>query len=132
MRNVRCEGWRIIRDSNGNLVNNAVKFTPEGGQITISAEHMSAASSGNFPPPDRGYDVMISVADTGPGIDLAQLDSVFERFSQIGSHLNRLQSGIGLGLPLAKGLVEKHGGQLWADTNPGTGAVFHFTLPAVE
>ena len=116
----------------GNLVNNAVKFTPEGGQITISAENTPAVLHDSHSPPDRCCDVMISVADTGPGIDPAQLESVFERFSQIGSHLNRVQGGIGLGLPLAKALVEKHGGQLWAEANVGTGAIFYFTLPAAK
>lgn len=113
----------------GNLVNNAVKFTPEGGQITISVENRPASLVNGLAPGDRCNDVMISVADTGTGIDLDQLEGVFERFSQIGSHLNRVQGGIGLGLPLAKGLVEKHGGQLWAEANRGTGTIFHFTLP---
>jgi len=116
----------------GNLVNNALKFTPEGGQITISAQNRPVAPQTDLPIPDRRYDVMISVADTGPGIDLEQLESIFERFSQIGSHLTRTQNGIGIGLPLAKGLAEKHGGQLWAEANSGTGAIFHFTLPAME
>ncbi|MBX3052602.1 MAG: GAF domain-containing protein [Caldilineaceae bacterium] len=116
----------------GNLINNAIKFTPEGGQITISAEHAPVDNNNGYPATERLCGVMISVADTGPGIDLAQLESVFERFSQIGSHLNRVQGGIGLGLPLAKGLVEKHGGQLWAEANVGTGATFHFTLPAAK
>jgi len=116
----------------GNLVNNAIKFTPEGGQITISAENSATTLHLDYPPHKRRCDVMITVADTGPGIAPDQLEGVFERFSQIGSHLNRVQSGIGLGLPLAKGLVEKHGGQLWADAKSGTGAVFHFTLPAAK
>lgn len=115
-----------------NLVNNAVKFTPEGGQITISAENAPASVASRQPLPDSLGKVLLSVSDTGPGIDLAQLESVFERFSQIGSHLNRAQGGIGLGLPLAKGLVEKHGGQLWVETNSGTGARFCFTLPAAK
>lgn len=116
----------------GNLVNNALKFTPEGGQITISAQNRPVAPQTNSPTPDRNYDVMISVADTGPGIDLEQLEGIFDRFSQIGSHLTRTHNGIGIGLPLAKGLAEKHGGQLWADAKPGVGATFHFTLPAME
>jgi|GEM_PF-241893 len=116
----------------GNLVNNAIKFTPEGGQITITAEARPAAPVSSGPAEDFYREVLISVADTGPGIDAAQLESVFERFSQIGSHLNRLQGGIGLGLPLAKGLVEKHGGQLWAEVNAGTGTIFCFTLPAAR
>lgn len=116
----------------GNLVNNAVKFTPEGGRITISADNTAAAPQNGISTVDSNPEVLVSVADTGPGIDPEQLESIFERFSQIGSHLNRVQGGIGLGLPLAKGLVEKHGGRLWAETNEHAGATFHFTLPCAE
>ena len=116
----------------GNLVNNAVKCTPEGGQITISAANTPSTPQASHSPSGRCCDVRVSVRDTGPGIDSAQLESVFERFFQLGNHLNRVQSGLGLGLPLAKSLVEKHGGQLWAEANPGVGAVFHFTLPAAR
>ena len=116
----------------GNLVNNAVKFTPEGGKITISAANKPSTSQASHSPSGPCCDVLVSVTDTGPGIDPDQVESVFERFSQIGSHLSRVQGGNGLGLPLAKSLVEKHGGQLWAEANPGVGAVFHFTLPAAK
>ena len=116
----------------GNLVNNAVKFTPEGGQITISAVNTPAVLQNEISAARISPEVLVSVADTGPGIDPEQLERVFERFSQIGSHLNRVQGGIGLGLPLAKGLVEKHGGRLWAQANEYAGATFHFTLPCVQ
>lgn len=113
-----------------NLLNNAFKFTPEGGQISISVEKVANPvpplhTNGSLP-----CEVMVSVADTGPGIEPDHLESIFERFSQIGSHLNRTQEGIGLGLPLAKGLVEKHGGRLWAESKLGAGTVFRFTVPA--
>ena len=98
----------------------------------ISAENVPAAAISGQLSSDSACEVMISVADTGPGIDLTQLEGVFERFSQIGSHLNRVQGGIRLGLPLAKGLVEKHWGQLWAEAHGGAGAIFHFTLPAAR
>jgi signal transduction histidine kinase len=126
-----CDGIEVNRIL-GNLLNNALKFTPEGGQITISAGNTPVVPTTDSVPTDRREDVKISVADTGPGIKEEQLEIVFERFSQLGSHLTRTQSGIGLGLPLAKGLAEKHGGQLWAEIRPGEGALFHFTLPAVE
>ncbi len=114
----------------GNLVNNAVKFTPEGGQITIRASLEPATASFHpVPDPDR-EEVKISVSDTGPGIDSGQLETIFERFAQIGNHLQRVQGGIGLGLPLAKALVEKHGGRLWVESERDKGATFFFTLPA--
>lgn len=105
-----------------NLFNNAVKFTPEGGKITVEVSR-----SGQ---PGR-QEILVSVADTGSGIDPKQVATIFERFAQIGSHLNRSQGGIGLGLPLAKALVERHGGRMWVESLPGAGANFFFTLPAM-
>lgn len=116
----------------GNLVNNAVKFTPEGGQITVSVGRTTAAMHAAYPRAADREEVLISVADTGPGIEPSQLETIFERFAQIGSHLNRVQGGIGLGLPLAKALVEKHGGALWVESMPGAGSTFRFTLPAAR
>ncbi len=120
------EAKRIL----GNIVNNAVKFTPEGGQIRITAT-LQPATSGTMPPGDpERQEVLIGVSDTGPGIAPEQLSAVFERFSQLNNHLQRTQGGMGLGLPLAKALVEKHGGRLWAENNPDVGMTFYFTLPA--
>lgn len=112
-----------------NLLNNAFKFTPEGGQITVAVEKTAGPADGSRRRDSHNCEVMISVADTGPGIAPDHLESIFERFSQVDDHLNRMQGGIGLGLPLAKGLVEKHGGRLWAESKLGAGAVFRFTLP---
>lgn len=112
----------------GNLIGNAVKFTPEGGKITISAMLVGAGLHSAYPPGER-QEVLVAVSDTGPGIEAAMVDSIFERFAQVDNHLNRLQGGIGLGLPLAKALVEKHGGQLWVETERGQGSTFFFTLP---
>jgi signal transduction histidine kinase len=99
-----------------NLLSNAMKFTPEGGTITIRAE-----------PQDQG--VRFSVADTGPGIRTEDLAHIFERFYQASSTASK---GTGLGLPIAKGIVEAHGGRIWVESKAGIGATFYFTLPIME
>jgi signal transduction histidine kinase len=96
-----------------NLVANALKFTPQGGQVTLSA----AAESGA---------VVISIADTGPGIPLHERGHVFDRFWQ-GAHAR--DAGVGLGLSIARGIAEAHGGTLPAEDNPGGGALFRLRLP---
>jgi signal transduction histidine kinase len=96
-----------------NLLSNAIKFTPAGGRISLRVEPV-------------GQDVRFSVADTGPGIPSHQLEAVFERFWQARSEDRR---GLGLGLYISKGIVEAHGGRLWAESLPGQGSTFSFTLP---
>ena len=97
-----------------NLVGNAVKFTPEGGAVTLAA----AAGEG---------EVRFSVTDTGPGIPPEQVPHIFGAFWQA-QHADR--RGLGLGLSIARGLVEAHGGRIWVESEPGRGASFVFTLPA--
>ena len=97
-----------------NLIGNAVKFTPEGGRIVLGAE------------PDEGA-VRFRVADTGSGIPAGQLTRVFDRFWQ--ARENR-RGGAGLGLAIAKGIVEAHGGRIWAESVEGQGSTFFFTLPS--
>ncbi len=99
-----------------NLFDNAVKFTPEDGVITIAAEA-------------EGDSVRFRVADTGPGIPSDALPHLFDRYWQA-SHSRR--GGAGLGLYIAKGIVESHGGRLWATSGPGQGSTFSFTLPAAR
>ena len=100
----------------GNLLHNAVKFTPEGGIISISAE------------PQGQEDVCLCVADTGPGIARELQDRIFERFYK--ADRSRSQGGgTGLGLAIARHIVEGHGGRIWVESTPGQGAEFHFTLP---
>ena len=94
-----------------NLLGNAIKFTPEGGTITIRAER-------------RGDELMVSVSDTGPGIPADQLPHLFERYWQARP---ARQLGAGLGLYIAKGIVEAHGGRIWAESTAGARLIF--TLP---
>jgi signal transduction histidine kinase len=96
-----------------NLAGNAVKFTPAGGAVTLGAACAEGA-------------VRFSVADTGPGMSAEQVERAFDRFWQAGRADRR---GVGLGLSIARGIVEAHGGILSVTSAPNEGAIFHFTLP---
>jgi len=98
-----------------NLIGNAVKFTDAGGHVRVSAH-------------PYGDEQWFSVADTGVGIPEAQQPFVFDRFRQVG----RDRRGVGLGLPIARGIVDAHGGRIWVDSRPGMGTTIHFTLPAAD
>jgi signal transduction histidine kinase/DNA-binding NarL/FixJ family response regulator len=100
----------------GNLVGNAMKFTPTGGRIAVVATV-------------RARDVAIAVSDTGPGIPVADRARVFDRFFRGARPSGH---GAGLGLAIARALVQAHGGQIEVDGAPGQGATFRFTLPRVE
>ena len=100
-----------------NLVGNAIKFTHAGGTVTLRA-----AAEGEM--------LRISIADTGPGIAPANLSRIFERFWH--DRGTAKVSGTGLGLAIAKGLVEAHGGRLWAESVVGHGTTFHLTLPVAR
>ena len=96
-----------------NLIGNALKFTPAGGVISFQAI-------------GREQDVLFSVTDTGPGIPKENLGDIFNPYWQA-KRTERL--GAGLGLPIAKGVIEAHGGAIWAESEPGSGTSFFFTLP---
>ena len=98
----------------GNLIGNAVKFTPEGGEVEIRVDRAD------------GF-VRFSVADTGAGIAEDELSHVFDRFWQ--ARRSR-DGGAGLGLAIARGIVKAHGGEMWAESAVGQGSTFTFTLPA--
>jgi signal transduction histidine kinase len=95
-----------------NLIGNAIKFTPPGGRIAIRAEPV-------------GGQIRFAVSDTGSGIPAAHLSQVFGRFWQADASDRR---GIGLGLAIAKGIVEAHGGRIWVESEVGRGTTFYFTL----
>jgi signal transduction histidine kinase len=99
-----------------NLVRNAITFTNEGGQVLVTVELVT------------GH-VQVSVKDNGIGIPAADLSHIFERFFQVESHLTRRHTGMGLGLSVAKTMVELHGGRIWAESVEGKGSIFSFLLP---
>jgi signal transduction histidine kinase len=98
----------------GNLMGNALKFTPEEGRVMLRAA----------PTAEK---VIFQVVDTGPGIAPAQIEHLFDKFWQARQSDRR---GVGLGLAIAKGLVEAHGGTIWVESRLGAGSTFSFTLPA--
>ena len=97
----------------GNLLGNAFKFTPAGGRVTLSVSRSDG-------------DAQFHVADTGPGLSEEQIGRLFERFWQ-GRPGDR--RGVGLGLTIARGIVEAHAGRMWVDSTPGNGSTFSFSLP---
>ncbi len=99
-----------------NLLSNAVKFTPEGGRIDVRAIPTAGA-------------VEISVADTGIGIAPENQELIFEEFRQVGGDYAHKREGTGLGLTLARKLVELHGGRIWVKSQPGLGSTFTFSIP---
>jgi signal transduction histidine kinase len=110
---IQADGRRV-RQVVFNLVSNAVKFTPAGGRVDVTARL------------DDGQ-VEIAVADTGSGIAPDELEPIFEEFKQ--ARDGKQAEGTGLGLPLSRKLVELHGGRLWAESAVGNGSTFRFTLP---
>lgn len=110
---------RRIRQVLNNLLENAIKYSPGGGQITVTAEV-------------EGDHVTVSVADSGQGIPREYLDRIFQRFFQVDAANTRKTGGSGLGLSISKGIVEAHGGSIWAESESGKGSVFRFTLPLVD
>lgn len=102
-----------------NLLNNAVAHTAKGGTITLTAQR-------------QGKWVEVSVADTGEGIPAEELPNIFERFYRVDKSRTRATGGSGLGLTIAKRVVEAHGGKIGVQSEPGTGSRFTFTVPVSE
>src|SRR2546423_4135638 len=109
---VVCDRDRVLQVL-GNLIGNAIKFTPEGGSVQVSAEALDD-------------EVLFSVRDSGVGVSSKQLPHVFDRFWQA---TPKARLGSGLGLTIAKGVVEALGGRIWVESRPGEGTTFFFTLP---
>lgn len=101
-----------------NLIENAVRYTPASSPIEISVDVLSGK-------------LMISIADRGPGIPPGDLERIFDKFYRVLGTARRATSsmGTGLGLAVCRGLVEAHGGHIWAENREGGGAIFRFTLP---
>jgi signal transduction histidine kinase len=97
-----------------NLIENAVKHTPTNGSIIVSARLLTDG-------------IRISVADTGPGVPRHFKDEIFDKFFRI--KYSNAPNGVGLGLAFCRLAVEAHGGRIWVESEPGSGAVFAFTLP---
>ncbi len=102
-----------------NLVDNALRFTPDDGRITVSAARHDGTCE-------------VSVEDTGPGVPEEHRPYVFERFYRVDPSRSRTDGGTGIGLTIAKSVVEGHGGRIWVDRSEAGGAAFRFTLPLVE
>jgi hypothetical protein len=108
-----------VRQIITNLVDNAIKFTPSGGQVAISVS----------PSADTHSAVEIAVADSGCGIPPDAQQSVFERLHQADGGPETSRKGLGLGLFISRELVTRHGGRIWVESTVGTGSTFRFTLP---
>jgi two-component system phosphate regulon sensor histidine kinase PhoR len=100
----------------GNILDNAVKYSPHGGQVTVRLQHHDG-------------DYLVSIIDEGIGVSPEYYDHIFERFYRVHNTTIRQYSGIGLGLYVAKAIIDRHGGQIWFTNNQNIGTTFHFTLP---
>lgn len=114
---IECDATKLVQVLN-NLVHNAIKFT-DRGTVTITVDRDNA-------------DIRFAVADTGPGIPPDSQALLFDRFRQLDSFATRTHEGSGLGLALAKELVELMGGRIWVESELGIGTTFFFTLPEIK
>ncbi|MFA5772523.1 MAG: ATP-binding protein [Thermoplasmata archaeon] len=106
-----------INDVFTNLLTNAIRYTPKKGKIIVSIT-------------DKGEHIRCTVADTGIGIPKKEQEKIFERFYVSGGRLSKgAPDRVGLGLCIAKGIVEVHGGKIWVESRVGKGSTFYFTLP---
>lgn len=127
-QNLRWEGPETISLVKGNpqrlsqvvanLVSNAIKYTQEGGWITVTATE------------DEGY-VVVSISDNGPGIPADEQSRIFEKFYRVETEQVDDVGGTGLGLAIVKAIVEKHQGRVWVESRPGAGSTFSFVLPTM-
>ena len=100
-----------------NLLANAARFTDQG-QVRLAARHSEATG-----------EVIVTVADTGPGIPKEEQQRIFDPFYQVSNPIYRSRGGSGLGLAICKTFVQMHGGRIWVESEPGQGSAFHFSLP---
>jgi len=103
-----------------NLLDNAIKYTPEGGRVRVSAIEK-----------DQG-EIQLSIEDNGIGIPKDDIHRVFERFYRVDKGRSQELEGTGLGLSIVKHLVQAHGGKVWVESQLGKGSTFYFTLPKTD
>lgn len=105
-----------LRQVLDNLISNAIKYSPRGGEIRVTGDY-------------DAEEVRVAVQDQGVGLTADQLERVFDRFYRADDALSRSTQGAGLGLYLARGVIEAHGGRIWAESQPNAGSTFTFALP---
>jgi signal transduction histidine kinase len=104
-----------------NVLNNAIRFTPDSGQIMVKTEARNA------------HEAWISVTDNGIGIEADQMERIFDKFYQVEDHMTRIHGGLGIGLSIAKALVEAHGGRIWGESDGlEKGTTFTIVLPLAQ
>jgi signal transduction histidine kinase len=119
---IQTQGTTIMADRMrieqvvGNILDNAIKYSPHGGKVTVRLEN-------------REREYQVNIIDEGIGVSAEQFDHIFERFYRVHNTSIQQYSGIGLGLYVAKAIINGHGGQIWFTNNQSNGSTFHFTLP---
>lgn len=119
---IQVQDSRIIADKLrvsqviGNILDNAIRFSPQGRQVIVQLQ-------------EQNGEYLVSITDQGIGVSPEYIDHIFERFYRVRNTASRQYSGIGLGLYVAKAIVEAHGGHIWVASNEGLGSTFSFTLP---
>ncbi|WP_414751944.1 PAS domain S-box protein [Anabaena sp. CCY 9910] len=108
-----------------NLISNAIKFSPVGATVWVTAKIPEKSELEKFPTPV----ILFEVKDQGRGIPADKLESIFERFGQVDASDSRQKGGTGLGLAICRSILQHHGGQIWAESTLGEGSTFFFTLP---
>ncbi len=120
---VQSDGVEVFGDPDrilqalANLISNAIKYSPPGSEITLTACRLDE------------HEAQVDIRDRGRGIPADKLDSIFERFQQVDASDSRAMGGTGLGLAICRSILTQHGGRIWVTSPPGEGATFHFTLP---